>query len=674
MVKKHLIASCIAVLSVLGCGRQGQDPREVNLFMGTSGDNGQVSPGAAAPFGMVYLCPDSDPAGHAGYDYSVDRISGISVNRIDGVGCTGAGGNLNVRPALPEADLRIVKGTEVAVPGYYSASLSNGVKVELATTGNVGAELYTFPEGETPVLYIDFSTAFSKGPDPVDHGHEITSDRTIQGYVRARNVCEKGWYKVYYHMDFSRPFSVSQHGGKDVTLEFDDNGRPVEVRIGLASLNQDDAEALVHEASSTSFREIRKNVERMWKEQLGVVSVKGGTADQRTLFNTLLYRSCLTPHDVTSRKGEYLGTDGQAHKAEGFTYYNSWSIWDTFRTKFPLFTLLYPSRMRDFCESMLRIYRTGKGNDATDFEGTPSVRTEHMTVVLLDAYAKGITGISLEEYYDDIKKEALGRIPQEVSADYTMETILDLWAVSKIAAIVGNDEDAKWFAEKGEAMFRDTWGREFMTIAPNYLIVEDEGLYEGTRWQYRWALPQYLHVMEEMHGKDILLDELKYFFLHDLYNQGNEPDIHVPFLFNDLGAPEYSQKIVRQLLTEDMTHRYGTHGEFQVPYFGKTFKNDPEGFIPEMDDDDGTMSAWYVFASMGLYPMIVGSEMYELTSPIFDEVSINFENGRKVKIVARGRRNPDDTIRRITWNGMEITDYQIAHSQLAQGGELVFEY
>ena len=123
-----------------------------------------------------------------------------------------------------------------------------------------------------------------------------------------------------------------------------------------------------------------------------------------------------------------------------------------------------------------------------------------------------------------------------------------------------------------------------------------------------------------------------------------------------------------------MTHRYGTHGEFQVPYFGKTFKNDPEGFIPEMDDDDGTMSAWYVFASMGLYPMIVGSEMYELTSPIFDEVSINFENGRKVKIVARGRRNPDDTIRKITWNGMEITDYQIAHSQLAQGGELVFEY
>ncbi|MBQ2566193.1 MAG: glycoside hydrolase family 92 protein, partial [Bacteroidales bacterium] len=285
-----------------------------------------------------------------------------------------------------------------------------------------------------------------------------------------------------------------------------------------------------------------------------------------------------------------------------------------------------------------------------------------------------IRDISLSEYFDDIKKEALRRMSEHISADYTMETILDVWAVSKIASAIGREDDAIWFGEKAESMFRDTWGREFMTIAPNYLIVEDEGLYEGTRWQYRWALPQYLPVMEEMHGKDILLDELKYFFLHDLYNQGNEPDIHVPFLFNDLGAPEYSQKIVRQLLTEDMTHRYGTHGEFPVPYFGKTFKNDPEGFIPEMDDDDGTMSAWYVFASMGLYPMIVGSEMYELTSPIFDEVSINFENGRKVKIVARGRRNPDDTIRKITWNGMEITDYQIAHSQLAQGGELVFEY
>ncbi len=672
MITRRL--SLIVSVAVLLVGCRQADQREINLFMGTSGDNGQVSPGAAVPFGMVYLCPDSDPANHAGYDFAVDRISGISVNRIDGVGCTGTGGNLNVRPSLPDEELRIVKGTEVAVPGYYAADLSNGVKVELTTTGNVGAELYSFPEGKAPLFFIDFTTAFSKGPDPVRYGYEIVGDRSIDGWVSARNVCEKGWYKVYFHIEYSRPFSLKRDSGKAVTLGFEAAGSPVELRVGLASLSSEDAKALVDNVSGLSFGDIRKRAEKLWDRQLGVVTVKGGTADQRTLFYTLLYRSCLTPHDVTSLKGEYLGTDGRPYKAEGFTYYNSWSIWDTFRTKFPLFSLLFPSRMRDFCESMLRIYRTGKVNDATDFEGTPSVRTEHMTVVLLDAWVKGITDISLPEYYEDIKKEALWRLPQLISADYTMETILDLWAVSRIAGIVGNAGDAKWFGEQAESLFRDTWGREFKDIAPNYLIVEDEGLYEGTRWQYRWALPQYLPVMEEMHGRETLLDELKYFFLHDLYNQGNEPDIHVPFLFNSLGAPELAQSTVRKLLTEDMVHRYGTHGEFPEPYFGKTFKNEPEGFIPEMDDDDGTMSAWYVFASMGLYPMIVGSDVYELTSPIFDEVVIRLENGKKVKIVTRGRKAPDDIIKKITWNGQEINDFKISHGSLAGGGELVFRY
>ena len=323
---------------------------------------------------------------------------------------------------------------------------------------------------------------------------------------------------------------------------------------------------------------------------------------------------------------------------------------------------------------MLRVYRTGKVNGATEFECTPTVRTEHMTVALLDAWVKGITDTGLAEYYEDIKKEALWRLPRRISADYTMETIFDLWAVSKIAGIVGNPDDAKWFDRQADSLFRDTWGREFKDIAPNYLIVEDKGLYEGTRWQYRWALPQYLPVMEEMHGRETLLDELKYFFRHDLYNQGNEPDIHVPFLFNALGAPELAQESVRKILSEDMTQRYGTHEEFPKPYFGKIFKNEPEGFIPEMDDDDGTMSAWYVFASMGLYPMIVGSDEYELTSPLFDEVVIRLENGKKLRIVTRGRKTPADVIRKISWNGEEIKDFKISHRQLTAGGGLVFRY
>ena len=678
MKSKNLLFSVIISAILAGCGHDGG--REINLFIGTAGDYGQLSPGAAVPFGMMSLCPDSEPTNHAGYDYSIDVISGISVNRIDGVGCTGAGGNVNVRPALPDYDLRILKKTEEAVPGYYAATLNNGVRVELTTTGNVGAERYTFPAGNSPVFFIDFtkSLSYTVVSDPVQCEYEIVGDDAVRGSVRCRNVCDNGWYKIYFYMDFSRPFTVMDKSDGNVTLEFDEKGGPVEIRIGVASLNTDDAKILVDRADSLSFVEILRAAEKAWDKKLSSITVKGGNEDLRTIFNTLLYHTCLTPHDVTSPSGEYLGIDGKTYKAEGFTYYSSWSIWDTYRTKFPLLSLLYPSQMRDFCESMLRTYGTGEwpGNiPATSaFEATPTVRYEMMPVLLLDAYEKGVTDINFKEYYEDVKKKVLERQPLRYSPDYILESVQDLWALSRIASIVGREDEAAEFRQRAEAEFRETWSREFMTITPVFLSVEHGGLYEGNRWQYRWALPQYLDVMEELHGKDKLLEELKEFFDKDLYNQGNEPDIHVPFMFNALGAPECSQAVVRSLLTEDMLHRYGTHGPFPIPYYGKTFRNNPAGFIPEMDDDDGTMSAWFVFASMGFFPMTVGTGVYELTSPIFDEVTINLESGKKIRIVTRGRKAPDDVIRKITWNGKEITDYRIAHSQLTQGGELVFAY
>lgn len=122
--------------------------------------------------------------------------------------------------------------------------------------------------------------------------------------------------------------------------------------------------------------------------------------------------------------------------------------------------------------------------------------------------------------------------------------------------------------------------------------------------------------MIEWVGQDSLRSQLTYFFDHHLYNQGNEPDIHVPYLFNRLGAPEKTQQIVRSLMTEPMIHKYGGNSEFKTPYLGKAFKNDPEGYSPEMDEDDGTMSAWYVFGAMGFYPLLVGDEYYDLTSPL----------------------------------------------------------
>ena len=213
-----------------------------------------------------------------------------------------------------------------------------------------------------------------------------------------------------------------------------------------------------------------------------------------------------------------------------------------------------------------------------------------------------------------------------------------------------------------------------MQITPAFEVMKNNGLYQGTRWQYRWAAPQYIDQMIRWVGKDTLSNQLSYFFEKNLYNQGNEPDIHVPFLFNRFGKPESSQQLVRNLLTKEMTHRYGGNSEFKIPYVGRAFKNHPEGYSPEMDEDDGTMSAWYIFASAGFYPLLVGGDSYELVSPIFDSISIDMGNGKTFEIKTKGRKTAEDIIKRITMNGKVVSNYSISHGEMLKGGTLLFQY
>lgn len=214
-----------------------------------------------------------------------------------------------------------------------------------------------------------------------------------------------------------------------------------------------------------------------------------------------------------------------------------------------------------------------------------------------------------------------------------------------------------------------------MNITPDFKVMKNNGLYQGSRWQYRWAAPQYVDRMIEWVGRDSLCAQLSYFFDNNLYNQGNEPDIHVPFLFNRFGAPERSQDIVRRLLTDDnMIHVYGGNAEYPVPYVGRAFKNDPVGYSPEMDEDDGAMSAWYVFSASGFYPMLVGSDVYELVSPIFDKVTLKLQNGKTFEIRTKGRKSADAPVKSVKLNGKTLHDMQLRHADIVKGGTLTFCY
>jgi len=643
----------------------------VNLFIGTSGDNGQVDPGAAVPFGMVRVCPDSNPRSHAGYDYSVDLISGISVNRLSGVGCSGAGGNLSIKPSYPKFDLRINKLTESAIPGYYKTSFNNGVTAELTATNNIAVEKYVFPKGIEEIITLNLASSFEK---TIEDHHKVISPREIEGYILSANVCGRGKYKLFFHLKTNRDFTVKSDGEREMVLVFGkSDSKPIEFRVAVSSVS---IEAALNEnllISKTCFTQLKRKAKHLWEEKLEKVTVKGGSAENRTIFYTSLYRVYLSPANVTSSDGKYRASDGKIEDAAGSAYYSSWSLWDTFRTKFPLMALLQPKEMSDMSQSLVRLYQSGKVNWSTDSEATPTVRTEHAVILLLDAYRKGIKGIDFRLCYPQMCKEA-SELPLN-SPDQKLESACDLWALAQIADNIGEQKDAANFRRQSEELFGTTWKKEFMKIDTTYTRMHNNGLYQGTRWQYRWAAPQYLDRMAEWSGgKDSLINQLDRFFEQHLYNQGNEPDIHVPFLFNRLGDPQKTQRIVHSLLNEKVIHKYGGNSEFPTPYVGRAYKDDPEGFMPEMDEDDGTMGAWYIFSSMGLYPLIVGEPVYEITSPLFDRIKIKLDNGKTFKIITKNRSNALAPVKEISLNGRQYSSRQLSHNSILAGGTLEIMY
>ena len=661
-------ALLLVVLSIM-TPSVAQNTKYVNLFIGTSGDNGQVAPGAAAPFGMVCVCPDNDPRSHAGYDYAVTKVSGISVNRLSGVGCSGGGGNLRIRPVAPSQELHIKKSREKATPGYYSTAFTNGIKTELTATNAMAVERYKFSRSLSAALWIDFASTFE---DVATCHYKRISETCIEGYVQAKNVCGHGRYKLYFSLNTSHPFQLEEQKETTACLTFGKKVRSVEVRIGLSALSSELASWECARWEKMDFEDVKSRTADQWEKQLSAIDVKGGKKDDRVIFYTSLYRTYLSPADVSSPDGAYLGTDGKVYISEDFRYYSKWSLWDTFRTKFPLLVLTEPAKMRDMATSLIHLYATGKKDWSTGFESNPTVRTEHAVILLLDAYRKGITNLDFRKGYAGMKQE-MERLPMR-SPDQKMESAYDLWAMAKIAEIIGEKADSEQYRQRSVSLFEETWKKEFMNVTPAFEVMKNNGLYQGTRWQYRWAAPQYIDKMIEWVGQDSLRLQLTYFFDHHLYNQGNEPDIHVPYLFNRLGAPEKTQQIVRSLMTEPMIHKYGGNSEFKTPYLGKAFKNAPEGYSPEMDEDDGTMSAWYVFGAMGFYPLLVGDEYYDLTSPLFDRVLLRLTNGNVLTIQTEGRKKKDAPIKSIHFNGKKIADYRISHNELIKGGELIYNY
>ncbi len=660
---------CALALLCFGATAYGQSAVEwVNLFICTQGDHGQLDPSASAPFGMVKLGPDTDPGNHSGYDYSAQKIIGFSHNRIGGTGCSGAGGNLRILPGIgqkqAQGGVAFSKRTEKARPGYYEVALANGIHAELTASGFTGVHRYTFPASDSAFLRVDTESSFA--------GTYTATSRQVgpqefQVEVTAKNTCEVGRYRVFYHVWCSKPLNEAPDTGPTWFISFSAQAREeVLLYVTASSVSAEAARRRWEsQAKGKPFDAFAAETAQRWERLLSRIEVEGGR-DEKVLFYSHLYHLFLNPVQT-----DYQSAEVPAGGEPAFVPYGCWSMWDNFRTKFPLYPYLVPEEARDIAHSLAHLYRNGMPSWSGYNEPAPTVRTEFSLVTLLDFYRKGITDFDLETVYGAMSAEITNIAAN--SPDKKLELSYDYWALAQFADILGRPGDQAVFLQKANE-YRKVWKEQFLPITPESDIVHAGGLYEGTFWQYRWHVQFDIPgIIELAGGPERFAEELEFFFDNDLYNHGNQPDIHAPYLFNACGKPWLTQKWVNRILTKDMTQYYGTHEKWATPYIGRIYKNAPDGYIPEMDDDEGTMSGWYVLAAMGLFPAAPGIPVFQLSAPLFQRVVLHLGNGRTLTIKTDKPGADFPYIQSAAWNGAAWNAAHIPHEVIASGGTLEFE-
>ncbi len=730
--------------------KPGEFGQFVNPFIGTGGFPTYTAaddiPGATVPFGMVRLSPDTkfflgslfgdeETVSTAGYYYGDNKIMGFSHTRLVGTGAYD-GGHFRVVPTSEEdGPERYLEGRfskfshneEIAFPGYYAVKLpEQGVLAELTTTLHVGLHRYTFAKAETPHILIDVSSALGRGKTTEGEVSISPEKQEVTGCIRTFGsfASRYGGEKVYFYAKFNQPFESygvwnadkflknqdSTSGdklGADVSFRKTKTKDVVELRMGISYISIENAkENLETEAGNLSFDEILAKAKQAWEDKLSLVKIEGGTADQRKIFYTALYHSFQMPTAFSDVNGEYMGFDKKVHQASGFRYFTDLSLWDTFRTIHPLFTLLVPEDQRDMMVSLTKMCDQGGSLPRwpAGYGYTGSMIGASADIVISEAYQKGIRDFDVDTVFQAMRKAALAiDIPKEGfkprggmdldlkyqycpsdlmerSVSKTLEYAYADDAISKLAKALGHDDDARLFAEHSQ-FYRNIWnpetqyfqardssGKFDQNFKPLKLTYTDfnqkytKAYVEGSALQWRWALffdPEGL--ISLFKSKDYFVKELNDFFaLSDstrgtwspgsYYWHGNEPDLHAAYLFNYAGRPDLTQKWVRWILD----NKYGA---------------DYNGI--DGDDDAGTLSSWYVFSALGFYP-VAGSDVYEIGAPLFKKAEVKI--GDKIlTIVAENYAPENKYVSKVWLNGKLLDRFQFKHAEIAQGGELRFE-
>ena len=616
---------------------------------------------------------------------------------------------------------------EVAVPGYYATTYDKyGVRAEATASERASIERYTFTEGGNANILVNLGTALSNETGamlrrvsdsevegmrllgtfcytnqavfPVYFVARISRKAESTGYwklqpemsgVEAQWSGDSGEYKLY--RGYAREMM-----GNDIGFYFSLGdvapGAEVEVKIGISYTSIENARKnLEAEVARRSFDEVRTEAYNTWNETLGKIRVEGGSDDDRTIFYTGLYHALLHPNILSDVNGEYPAMEsGATGLAEDYNRYTVFSLWDTYRNVHQLITLVYPDVQTDMIRSMVAMSKEWGwlprwelyGRETFTMEGDPAIP------VIVDSYLKGLRDFDVEAAYEAMKRSAttpgksntmrpdidpyiergyipVGLFAQDMSGDNSVSHALEYYVADNALARFAREMGDTKFAQEMERRasgWRHYYSKNDGAMRPigedgNYVGEFDPtaganfsntiGFHEGSSWNYTFFVPHDVEgLIKYMGGSKVFTNKLWSVFENGHYDPTNEPDIAYPYLFSRVKGEEWrTQYLVKQLLDQNYSIK-------------------PDG-LPG-NDDTGTMSAWAVFSMMGLYPDCPGEPYYTLTTPRFERVEIDTDNGT-LTITTEGE---GDYISRIELGGKTINKYRISHEELTKNKEL----
>lgn len=706
----------------------------VNPLMGTDSEfklsNGNTYPAIALPWAMNFWTPQTRVMGNGwGYTYNDYKIMGIKqthqpspwINDYAAFSFMPVTGKIKIKEE--ERASWFSHKAEVVRPYYYSVYLADyDVTAEVTPTERSAIFRFTFPKNDSSFILID---GFNKG----SMVKIIPSERKVIGYCRNNRGGVPENFHNYFVAVFDKDFTSTHtwHGDTlnlnnleeesdhvGAVLGFKTNrGEKINIKVASSFISPEQAMInLTRETDGKDFEQVRTEGKEAWNTQLNKIKVEGGTMDQQRTFYSCLYRMILFPrsfYEINAKNEIVHYSPYNGEVLPGYMFTDN-GFWDTFRALFPFTTLMYPGLNSKIMEGLANTYKESGWLPEWASPGHRDCMIGSNSASLItDSYLKGIRGYDIETLYKAILKNTdsvgpvssvgrlgakyynnLGYVPYNVgineNAARTLEYAYADFCIWKLAKALNRPQNEIDLFAKRAMNYKNVFdpGRKLMRgrnldgtfQSPFSPYKWGDAFTEGNSWHYTWSVFQDIDGLATlMGGKDKFIAKLDSVFevppifdysyygqvIHEIremqisnmgnYAHGNQPIQHMIYLYNYAGQPWKAQYRVREVLD-------------------KLYNYTPDGYCG--DEDNGQTSAWYVFSALGFYPVTPGTDQYIFGSPLFNKMTLSFENGNKLIIEAPENNKENVYVQAVKLNGKALNRNFITHTELNKGGKLHF--